>query len=192
VAVIGLVVIIGLSAAFFIPSEKGKDFQFLDIDISGLKTGKLAKYKFNGKPVWVLRRSPQMIEHLQALDPKFLKKQNYVKYSGFPELEKKALRSLADEYFVFEAKAPWSECEVAYVSPYQQVEISPSLWQGGFHDRCTGHYFDAAGRLYNRTAYREPLVSPVVTGPYLRLPPYRMDGDTIIIGMSDQADGMEK
>ena len=39
----------------------------VQVDISGLEPGKLLKFEWRGKPVWVVRRTPEMLDSLSKV-----------------------------------------------------------------------------------------------------------------------------
>ncbi|NCW34200.1 MAG: ubiquinol-cytochrome c reductase iron-sulfur subunit, partial [Betaproteobacteria bacterium] len=55
----------------FQPSERAKAAGApVEVDIGDLKPGELRRVEWRGKPVWVLRRTPEMLETLKSTTPK--------------------------------------------------------------------------------------------------------------------------
>lgn len=104
----------------------------LNIDISKLKPGDLMTVLWQGKPVWILRRSLPMlasIEHpkLDLRDPHSLE-------SRQPPNAKNEYRAIHKEYFVAFGKCTHMGC-------------IPLLRQDAFICPCHGSEFDLAGRV---------------------------------------------
>ena len=54
----------------FEPSEKAKAAGApVEVDIGGMAVGELRTFEWRGKPVWVVRRSKEMVEELKKNDP---------------------------------------------------------------------------------------------------------------------------
>ena len=54
----------------FAPSERAKAAgAAVEADISGLKPGEKMTVEWRGKPVWIVRRTPEQLAALKKLDP---------------------------------------------------------------------------------------------------------------------------
>lgn len=141
------------------------------IDISQLEVGQLLTVEWRGKPVWVYRRSPAVLEALPTLDDKLRDPDSEV-VSQQPEYCQNDLRSIRDEVMVLVGICTHLGC-----SPTYRPELAPDdlgeEWKGGFFCPCHGSKFDLAGRVY------EGVPAPI----NLEVPPYHFQGDnTVIVG----------
>ena len=141
------------------------------IDISQLETGQLLTVEWRGKPVWVYRRSPEVLAALSTLDDELRDPDSEVA-SQQPEYCQNELRSIREEVMVLVGICTHLGC-----SPTYRPELAPEDlgedWKGGFFCPCHGSKFDLAGRVF------EGVPSPI----NLEVPPYHFQGDnTVIVG----------
>lgn len=160
----------------FEPSERAKaQGAPIEVDISGIAPGELKTVEWRGKPVWILRRTPEMLaslEHMTGLaDPMSERKQQ-------PPYAKNLLRSIKPDVFVAVGICTHLGC-----SPNNQPAGSnntslPADWKGGFLCPCHGSTFDYAGRVFQN----KPAPSN------LEVPPYEFVADNRLrIGEDHQA-----
>ena len=156
------------------PSERAKAIGApVRVDISKLKEGEIMREKWRGKPVWIVRRSKEMLEYLKEVEGQLRDPESEI--SMQPKYAKNWHRSSKLEYLVLVGICTHLGC-----SPAFRPEISPddlgSLWKGGFFCACHGSRFDLAGRVYKN----------VPAPKNLEVPPYRFaDDTTIVIGEID-------
>lgn len=149
----------------FQPSERAKAAgAAVEADISALKPGEKMTVEWRGKPVWIVRRTPEQLAALakhedQLADPKSERKPD----EQAPEYARNATRSIKPEYLVTVGICTHLGC-----SPSEKFKTGaqPSLpddWPGGFFCPCHGSTFDLAGRVYKtnprQTIFRSPLTS---------------------------------
>lgn len=150
----------------------------VEVDISKLERGQQITVAWRKKPVWVLRRTPQMLagmHHSIHLD-RLLDPDSKVS-SQQPEYARNEYRALRNEYFVV-----ISICTHLGCVPTFRPEVAPadlgSDWPGGYFCPCHGSRFDLAGRVYRG----------VPAPKNLEVPPYRFLSDTRIeIGTDPQS-----
>jgi ubiquinol-cytochrome c reductase iron-sulfur subunit len=144
----------------------------VEVDISKLEDGALLKVEWRGKPVWVLKRTEAMLEHVaqttgQLRDPDSGEAQQ-------PEYAKNQYRSIRPEILVVVGSCTHLGC-----SPIARFDVAPADlgpdWKGGFYCPCHGSKFDLAGRVW--AGVPAPLNLPV--------PPHRYVNDTTILIGSD-------
>ena len=140
----------------------------IQVDISHLEPGKLLKVEWRGKPVWVVRRTPEMLDTLnqteQLADPDSEQEQQ-------PRYAQNSYRSIDAEVLVLVGICTHLGC-----SPLDQLDPGglDAQWPGGFFCPCHGSKFDLAGRVYKNV--------PAPTN--LEVPPHRFLSDsTIEIGV---------
>lgn len=128
------------------PSERAKAAGApVSADISQMQPGQMLTVNWRGKPVWVVRRTPAMIEQLAALDETV--RDPMSDNSTQPEYAKNPTRSIKPEYLVVVGICTHLGC-----SPlYRPAPNSPDMaagWRGGFFCPCHGSSFDLAGRVF--------------------------------------------
>jgi ubiquinol-cytochrome c reductase iron-sulfur subunit len=140
----------------------------VEVDLSRMEPGEQAVVAWRGKPVWIIRRSPEMLAHLndhqnELRDPDSLVDQQ-------PEYAKNKFRSIEPEYLVLIGICTHLGCSPKYKP--SMGELGPN-WPGGFFCPCHGSTFDLAGRVY------KGVPAPI----NLEVPPYRfINPHTIVIG----------
>ena len=147
------------------------------VDISKMETGQLLRVEWRGKPVWILNRTPEVLETLKSLDSQLRDPKS--EESSQPAASKNPGRSIKPEVFVAVGLCTHLGC-----SPTFRPEIAPhdlgENWKGGFFCPCHGSWFDLAGRVYQGV--------PAPTN--LEIPPYRYINDTqIIVGEAPEEKG---
>jgi ubiquinol-cytochrome c reductase iron-sulfur subunit len=134
----------------FQPSERAKAAGApVEADIAGMAPGEMRRVEWRGNPVWVVRRTPEMLESLkktegQVLDPKSEKTYQF----PMPAYANNQARSIKPEYLVVVGICSHLGCSP---SDKFQPGAQPSLpddWQGGFLCPCHGSTFDLAGRVF--------------------------------------------
>jgi ubiquinol-cytochrome c reductase iron-sulfur subunit len=144
------------------PSERAKAAgAAVEVDISDLKPGDMATVEWRGKPVWILRRTPEQVASLKktdalVADPQSLRKADELT----PEYARHEYRSRKPELLVVVGICSHLGC-----SPTAKLQAGaqPSLpddWQGGFFCPCHGSMFDLAGRVYKNKPAPDNLEVP--------------------------------
>ena len=161
----------GFAAAPFVssfqPSERARAAgAAVEVDIGDIKPGERKTVEWRGKPVWVIRRTPEQLAELpkvdkELADPKSLRKPDELT----PEYARNEYRSRKPELLVAVGICSHLGC-----SPTAKLQAGaqPSLpddWQGGFFCPCHGSMFDLAGRVYKNKPAPDNLEIP----PYMFL-----------------------
>ena len=176
-------VIGGIGAAFtavpflssFQPSAKAKAIGApVEVDISKLEPGQRLIQKWRGKPVWVVRRTPEMIETLKSFDAATLRDPQSDK-SAQPTYAKNAWRSENPEFLVLVGICTHLGCSPSFVPEVGAPEAGAG-WKGGFFCPCHGSKFDLAGRVY----------TGVPAPSNMEVPPYTFVSDTKLIVGEDK------
>jgi ubiquinol-cytochrome c reductase iron-sulfur subunit len=132
----------------------------VEADISQLEPGAILRVKWRGKPVWVVNRTPEMLEALPTLDGELVDPASSVPQQ--PEYCQNATRSIKEQFFVVIGICTHLGC-----SPTFRPEFAPedmgAAWRGGFFCPCHGSRFDLAGRVYKGVPAPTNLVIPVHT-----------------------------
>lgn len=155
----------------FAPSERAKaQGASVEVDIGGLSPGDMLTVEWRGKPVWILRRTPEMLSSLEATadlaDPDSRKDQQ-------PPYATNAARSIKPEVLVTVGICTHLGCSPVTLPQGTANPSVPPDWQGGFFCPCHGSTFDFAGRVFKN--------KPAPTN--LEVPPHRYLADTrLLIG----------
>ena len=141
-----------------LPSERAKAAGApVEADISKLKPGELITVEWQGKPVWVLHRTDDMLRQLSKDEQQLTDPQSEVPHQ--PEYSKNATRSIKPEYLV-----SVSICTHLGCIPNFRPEISPAdlgdTWHGGFYCPCHGSKYDLAGRVFKGVPAPTNLIIP--------------------------------
>lgn len=146
----------------FQPSERAKAAgAAVEADISALKPGEKLTVEWRGKPVWIIKRTPEQLAALkkaedQLADPKSERKPDELT----PAYARNENRSIKPEIMVAVGICSHLGC-----SPTDKFQLGaqPSLpddWQGGFLCACHGSTFDMAGRVYKNKPAPDNLEVP--------------------------------
>lgn len=146
----------------FQPSERAKAAgAAVEVDISSLKAGEKLTVEWRGKPVWIVRRTPEQLAALPKLDSQLADPKSERKPDELtPEYARNEARSIKPEIFVAVGICSHLGC-----SPIEkfQTGAQPSLpddWAGGFLCPCHGSTFDVAGRVYKNKPAPDNLEVP--------------------------------
>jgi ubiquinol-cytochrome c reductase iron-sulfur subunit len=141
------------------------------VDISGLKEGEKIDLIWRKKPIWVVKRTKNMLDSINISDSQH-KDPMSENIEQQPDFAKNKYRSLKPEILVLEGVCTHLGCNPAY-KPYINDDNLGKDWEGGFFCACHGSKFDLGGKVSNG--------SPA--GANLKVPPYRFeDENTIIVG----------
>jgi ubiquinol-cytochrome c reductase iron-sulfur subunit len=160
--------------ASMLPSERAKAAGApVEADISNLALGEKITVEWRGQPVWIVRRTKEMLDSVnasddQVADPKSARKPGELT----PEYARNEYRSIKPELLVVVGICTHLGC-----SPQDKFKAGEEAfatdWKGGFYCPCHGSLFDLAGRVYKNKPAPDNL----------RVPPYKFLSDTkILIG----------
>jgi ubiquinol-cytochrome c reductase iron-sulfur subunit len=158
--------------ASWMPSERAKNAGApVEADISKLEEGRMMIVEWQSKPVWIVRRSRQMLDSLPKLIGN-LRDPASENADQQPEYAQNETRSRKPEILVLVGICTHLGC-----SPSYRPEIAPADlgddWMGGFFCPCHSSKFDMAGRVY--TGVPAPTNLPVP-------PHYYLTENTILVG----------
>jgi ubiquinol-cytochrome c reductase iron-sulfur subunit len=148
-------------AASMFPSERAKALGApVEADIGQLAPGEKMTVEWRGQPVWIVHRTPEMLEGIKkdddkVADPKSERKKNELT----PAYARNEYRSIKPEYLVVVGICSHLGC-----SPQDRLKAGPepfaSDWAGGFYCPCHGSLFDLAGRVYKNKPAPDNLKVP--------------------------------
>ena len=156
------------------PSERARALGApVEADISNVEAGQMLTVEWQGKPVWILRRTSEMLDTLKKDEARLADPDS--RRSQQPEYCRNIWRAREDKK---EVLVSVGICTHLGCSPQDRLKAGPepfaSDWEGGFYCPCHGSLFDLAGRVYKNKPAPDNL----------RVPPYDFLADgKIIIGV---------
>ncbi len=146
----------------FQPSERARAAgAAVEVDIGNIKPGEKLTVEWRGKPVWIVRRTPEQVAALPKVDALLADPQSARKPDELtPEYARNEARSRKPEYLVVVGICTHLGCSP---SDKFQAGPQPSLpddWTGGFLCPCHGSTFDMAGRVYKNKPAPDNLEVP--------------------------------
>jgi len=151
------------------PSERARALGApTEIDLTKLEPGQMVVSSWRRQPIYVVRRTPEMLAALTKNDSGLKDPQSAD--SDQPEYAKNEARSIKPEFLVLYAACTHLGClPKQHFTPGDPVVGAD--WPGGFFCPCHGSRFDLAGRVFNG--------SPASTN--LRIPPHRFEQDDAML-----------
>jgi ubiquinol-cytochrome c reductase iron-sulfur subunit len=142
----------------------------IEVDVSKIEPGARITVEWRGKPIYILRRTPEALAQLES--PAVQLRDPDSQASEQPEFARNAHRSLRPDVFVVIGVCTHLGCAPLYRPEVGAPDLG-SDWPGGFFCPCHGSRFDLAGRVF--AGVPAPL--------NLAVPPYRFVGEsTLVIG----------
>ena len=164
----------------FQPSERAKAAgAAVEADISALKPGEMMTVEWRGKPVWILKRTPEQVAALKKIDPQLADPDSARKPAELtPAYCRNTHRSIKEDVLVAVGICTHLGC-----SPSSKFQAGPQAslpddWPGGFLCPCHGSTFDLAGRVFKNKPAPDNL----------EIPPHMYLSDTkLLIGVDKKA-----
>jgi ubiquinol-cytochrome c reductase iron-sulfur subunit len=150
----------------------------VEVDISKVEPGMMIRPEWRGQPVFVVHRTPEMLEDVKKMDPRVADPDSDASIQ--PEYAKNEYRSRKPELLVLIGICTHLGC-----SPSDKLLAGAESglgqdWLGGFFCPCHGSKFDLAGRVFK----------DVPAPANLKVPPYKFVSDTrLLIGDDKGAQG---
>ncbi len=133
-------------AASWVPSERAKAAGApVEVDISKLEPGQMMTVEWRSKPVWIVRRTKEMLDRLSSVDAKVSDPNSDVPQQ--PEYAKNEFRSIKPEVLVLVGICTHLGCSPQSKPVEDRAEMGAD-WPGGFLCPCHGSKFDLAGRVF--------------------------------------------
>jgi ubiquinol-cytochrome c reductase iron-sulfur subunit len=163
--------------ASFAPSERARAMgAAVEVEIGDIPPGGMKTVEWRGKPVWIVRRSPEMLAALKTPSPD-LADPNSVRDQQ-PAYARNATRSLHPDVFVAVGICTHLGCSPSVVPAGANNPSVPADWHGGYFCPCHGSTFDGAGRVFKN--------KPAPTN--LEVPPHHYLSDSrLLIGEDARA-----
>ncbi len=146
----------------FQPSEKAKAAgAAVEVDISALKPGEKMTAEWRGKPVWIVKRTPEQLADLPTLDEQLADPKSLRNPKDFtPEYARNGHRSIKPEIFVAVGICTHLGCSPSDKFATGAQPSLPADWKGGFLCPCHGSTFDMAGRVFKNKPAPDNLEVP--------------------------------
>jgi len=162
--------------ASWLPSARAKAIGApVEVDISKVEFGQRLTVTWRGKPVWILRRTPEILDDLASLDENLRDPNSEVEQQ--PEYAINKHRSIKAEFLILVGICTHLGCAPMYVKAAEAALWNlGEAWMGGFFCPCHGSRFDLAGRVFQGV----PAPSNLVVPPHAYL-----DDNRIIIGVDE-------
>ncbi len=155
------------------PSERAKAAGApVEVDISKLEPGQRVIVEWRGKPVWVLKRTQDLLDSLKAVEGDL--RDIASDKSDQPDYAKNEYRSIKPEILVMVGICTHLGCSPSFRPEIAPIDLGDD-WQGGFFCPCHGSKFDIAGRVYKGV--------PAPTN--LEVPPYYFVTDNRVLVGAD-------
>ena len=164
--------------ASMLPSDRAKAAGApVEVDIGKLAPGEMMRVEWRGKPVWVVRRTKEMLDSVKQNDTNVADPKSERNKDLTPDYARNEFRSIKPDYLVVVGICTHLGC-----SPVDKFAAQPepfeNNWKGGFYCPCHGSLFDLAGRVYKNKPAPDNL--PV--------PPHTFMSDTrLLIGEDKKA-----
>lgn len=164
----------------FQPSERARAAGApVEVDISSIKPGEMLTVEWRGKPVWIVRRTPEELAALKTIDGLLADPNSQRKPDELtPEYARNEYRSIKPEYLVAVGICTHLGCSPSpRFTPGPQPSL-PDSWVGGFLCACHGSTFDLAGRVFKNKPAPDNL----------QIPPHTyLTATTLLIGEDKKA-----
>jgi ubiquinol-cytochrome c reductase iron-sulfur subunit len=176
-SVVGGVGAVGVAVPFIAswnPSEKAKQAgAAVTANISKLEPGQLIRVEWRGKPVWVVKRTPEMLETLKKVEPNL--RDPGSEDPQQPDYAKNQHRSIKPELFVAVGICTHLGCSPTYKMNDFDAHVEGIA--SGFFCPCHGSTYDMAGRVF----------AGVPAPKNLMIPPYMLsENDTVLLIGADE------
>ena len=156
--------------ASFTPSERAKAAGApVEVDLSTIAPGTMRTVEWRGKPVWGLRRTPEMLASLKKTAGEVADPESRRTAYPTPTYARNEYRSIKPEYLVVVGICSHLGCSP--VGPLAEG-ANPALGAvPGFLCPCHGSTFDLAGRVFKNKPAPDNL----------EVPPYQYLSDTLVL-----------
>jgi ubiquinol-cytochrome c reductase iron-sulfur subunit len=146
----------------FQPSEKAKAAgAAVEVDISALKPGEKTTVEWRGKPVWIVKRTPEQVAELKSLDSQLADPQSKRHPDELtPPYARNEARSIKPELLVVVGICTHLGCSPSDKFASGPQPSLPDDWKGGFLCPCHGSTFDMAGRVFKNKPAPDNLEVP--------------------------------
>ncbi len=148
----------------------------VEVDVSKMEPGQLIHDIYRRKPIWIIRRTPEMVRSLSYLTSK-LRDPDSKNEAQQPVFAQNQHRSITEEFLVLIGICTHLGCSPEFRPNAGAKDLGGASWPGGFYCACHGSKFDLAGRVYKN----------VPANKNLEVPKYHfLSEKRILIGMTQE------
>lgn len=156
--------------ASFAPSERAKAAGApVEVDLADIAPGELRTVEWRGLPVWILRRTPEMLQSIRKVDGEVADPRSQRTAYPTPEYARNEHRSIKPEFLIAVGICTHLGCSPT--GPFAPGANSQLGANAGFLCPCHGSTFDLAGRVFRN----------VPAPDNLPVPPHRYLSDTAVV-----------
>ncbi len=172
VGVVGAAAFAAPLLASWMPSARAKAAGApVEVNISKIEPGQLVRVIWRGKPVWMIKRSPETLADLVSNETLLADPKSTVA-SQQPAYAQNEARSRKPEMMIAIGICTHLGCSPTYIPEIGDDSMGAG-WKGGFFCPCHGSSFDMAGRVFKNV----PAPTNLVVPPHF----YKTD-DLVLIG----------
>ncbi len=152
------------------PSERAKAAGApVEFDLAVLAPGEMKTVEWRGVPVWVLRRTPEMLQSIKKVDGEVADPKSLRTAFPTPEYARNEFRSRKPEFLITVGICTHLGCNP--VGPFGSGQNAQLGADQGFLCPCHGSTFDLAGRVFKNKPAPDNLV----------VPPHKYLSETVIV-----------
>ena len=141
----------------------------VEVDVSKLEPGQKIQVEWRRLPVWIVRRSEQMVSSLSDTDAR-VRDPNSEIATMQPPFAQNQIRAIKPEILVLVGICTHLGCSPTFRPEIAPEDLGPD-WRGGFYCPCHGSRFDLAGRVYKN--------NPAINN--LEVPPYKYVSENVLV-----------
>jgi ubiquinol-cytochrome c reductase iron-sulfur subunit len=141
----------------------------VEYDLSRLEPGQQITVEWRGKPVWVLKRTKEMLDQLPKHDALLVDPDS--KEDQQPPYIKGPTRSIKPEIFVAVGVCTHLGCSPTLKKEIGAASDMGAEWPGGYYCPCHNSRFDLSARVFKGSPAPKNLV----------IPPHRYANDTVVV-----------
>lgn len=166
----GLAAVAAPFVASLAPSERAKAAGApVEVDLSSIPVGDKAVVEWRGLPVWILRRTPEMLQSIKKVDGEVADPQSQRTQYPTPEYARNEHRSIKPEFLITIGVCTHLGCSP--IGPFLAGGNAQLGNDPGFVCPCHGSTFDLAGRVFKNKPAPDNL--PV--------PPHKYLSETVVL-----------
>lgn len=142
----------------WMPSERAKAAGApVEVDVSAIAPGTMLNVEWQGKPVWIVNRTKEMLDGLAKNKDVLVDPDSSIPQQ--PDYSQNATRSIKPEYLVVLGICTHLGCSPTFRPEFAPADLG-SDWVGGWFCPCHGSRFDLAGRVFKGAPAPTNLIVP--------------------------------
>jgi ubiquinol-cytochrome c reductase iron-sulfur subunit len=149
----------------------------VEFDISKMEAGQQVTVEWRGKPVWVLKRTPEMLDLLTKHDAVLTDPES--KEDQQPDYIKGPTRSIKPEVLVAVGVCTHLGCSPTLKKEIGAASDMGAEWPGGYYCPCHNSRFDLSARVFKGSPAPKNLV----------IPPHHYSSETVVVIGEDAKKG---